>query len=292
MSEPGVYDIDWRDAVERLTRAASTDEAWYAGLAEALLRPGAERAVDVGCGGGGMTLALARALGPGGEVVAVDGEQALLDAVRERLDEESTPLASVRLVRASLEDSAALARAGGDADLVWASAVVHHTPDQQATTDALAALLRPGGRLTLAEGGLSSSNLPWDLGVGSPGLEGRLIAAQEHWFAGMRGGLDGVRRMPYGWGNALRRAGLVDVSTRTTLFERPAPLATEDQEHVLAKLAHRFESLLDAELLDAEDLAAWDRLLDPGDECWLGNRDDLFVLEARSVHTGTRPHPK
>lgn len=289
MSAAEAYDVDWRDAVERLTRAASTDEAWYAGLAEALLRPGAERAVDIGCGGGGMTLALARALVPGGEVVAVDGEQALLDAVRARLDQESSTLAPVHLVRASLEDGAELAQVGGGADLVWASAVVHHTADQQATTDALAALLRPGGRLALVEGGLPASHLPWDVGVGPPGLEERLTSAQHRWFAGMRGALAGVRRMPYGWGTALQRAGLVDVSIHSTLFERTAPLATQDREHVLEKFAHRVESARGAELLDPEDLAAWDRLLDPGDECWLGNRDDLFVLEARSVHTGTMP---
>ncbi|WP_240944558.1 hypothetical protein [Micromonospora thermarum] len=39
----------------------------------------------------------------------------------------------------------------------------------------------------------------------------------------------------------------------------------------------------------AADLDAWDRRLNPADEWWLGHRDDLFRLSARSVHLGARP---
>jgi hypothetical protein len=67
-----------------------------------------------------------------------------------------------------------------------ASGVVHHLPDQQATLNDMVTRLAPEGRLVLGEGELGGRSLPWDLGVGEPGLELRLGAAQERWFAAMR----------------------------------------------------------------------------------------------------------
>lgn len=49
-------------------------------------RPG-QRIVDIGCGGGGLTLALSEAVAPGGEVVGVDLSAALLDLARRRADD-------------------------------------------------------------------------------------------------------------------------------------------------------------------------------------------------------------
>ena len=95
-------------------------------------------------------------------------------------------------------------------------------------------VLRPGGRLALAEGGLAARHLPHDVGVGEPGLEGRLQAANEAWFNGMRARLPGSVRMPYGWAEALRRAGLTGVTSRSWLLE-PAP----DPARLADKFGHR-----------------------------------------------------
>ena len=177
---------------------------------------------------------------------------------------------------------------GGPADLVWASASVHHAGDQQRAVDALAALLGPGGRLALAEGGLPTRCLPWGFGVGRPGLEERLDGAQGRWFAQMRERLPGSVRMPYGWTSALRRAGLAGVSTRSWLLEAPTPLSTSDRAHLVGELAFRIDRLRPTDLVERDDLLAWDRLLDEGDPAWLGARDDLYRLAARSVHIGVR----
>jgi SAM-dependent methyltransferase len=182
---------------------------------------------------------------------------------------------------ASLQDTL-----GAPADLVWASAVVHHAPDQQAAVADLAALLAPGGRLVLAEGGLRPRHLPWDVGLGEPGLEMRLDAAQDRWFAGMRAALPGSVPMPYGWPEALGRAGLVDVTTRSTLLERPAPLAAGDRAAALDGLRWQVERLRGTGLLAPADEDAWVRLLDPAGQAFLGHRTDLYRLEARSVHIG------
>jgi SAM-dependent methyltransferase len=251
-------------------------------------------AVDVGCGGAGMSAALAAALGRSGRVVAVDGDADVLAAAKAHLAAAlPTDAAGVELVQADLEGGFERLVAALDmpADLIWGSASVHHLADQQAAITALAGLLAPGGRLALAEGGLRARHLPWDLGVGRPGLELRLDAAQDHWFARMRAGLPGSVPLPYGWTEALRRAGLTQVTTRSQLIERPAPLDRAVGEQVLDALAERVERLRATGLLDQADTATWNRLLDPTDPAWLGRRRDLYWLEARSVHLGTRADP-
>src|SRR5829696_1875501 len=285
-SAPGPYEVDWAAQVGYLRDAAAQEQDWYAAAAAVLVRPGDRVAMDVGCGGGGMAAALAAALGTDGFVVAADHAPALLTDAGERL--AGAP-GRVELVLADLGESVEALRAHAPADVVWASASVHHVGDQQAAVTALAGLLAPGGRLALAEGGLPARRLPWDLGVGEPGLEVRLEAAQDRWFARMRAELPGSVPMPYGWTTALRRAGLVDVTSRTMLLERPVPLSEADRTRVLDSLGHRVEWLRPTGLVDPADLAAWDRLLDPEDTAYLGRRDDLYSVEARTVHVGSQP---
>ncbi|MGI5215295.1 class I SAM-dependent methyltransferase [Plantactinospora sp. CA-290183] len=282
--------IDWAARTPHLVVAADDDRAWYQAVARELVAPSDRLAVDVGCGGAGMALALARHM-TCGRVLAVDAEATILDAARDRIEAEwSDPRIRIDVLPADISHTAdALAEAvGGHADLLWASAVVHHLGDQQRAVDTLAALLAPGGRLALAEGGLPTRHLPWDVGVGEPGLESRLHLAQERWFARMRAALPGSRPMPYGWGEALRRAGLNPVTTATALIEVSPPLSQARLRAVVAGFADRVGRLRDAGLLAADDLLAWDRLLDPADTAWLGRRADLGVLEARSVHVGRR----
>lgn len=281
--------VNWADEAERLCSAVADDAVWYASVARELARPGDRLAVDIGCGGAGMAVALGAALPPAAFVVGVDGDGDVLDAARRRIVAAGVDDGHLRLLRADLDtDLAVLPQVARNADIVWASSSIHHLADQQAAIDALAALLAPGGRLALAEGGLPARHLPWDVGVGEPGLEVRLAAAEDRWFARMRAGVPGSVPMPYGWPAALRRAGLADVTTKTFTLERPVPLGEEDLRTVLLGLRHRVvRADVDGELRPA-DKAAWDRLLDPGDEAWLGRRDDVYSLSARSVHVGHR----
>jgi SAM-dependent methyltransferase len=277
-----VFTIDWSQEAAHLTAAATTDAGWNAMVAAAVVRPADRVAADIGCGGGGMAKALAEALPAGATVVAVDSDPDVLDEARRHT------AGLVRCELASLDDGPDALRTaiGGPADLVWAAHSVHHAADQQAAVDALAALLAPGGRLVLAEGGLPSRHLPWDLGLGEPGLEVRFDAANDRWFGGMRAELPGSVPMPYGWPVALRRAGLVEVTTRTLLVERPAPLSGDDRARVVDRLGRWVDRLRPTGFIGAADLATWDRLLDPDDPHWLGNRDDLTDLSARSIHVG------
>src|SRR5262245_56838526 len=288
---PSEHTIDWADAAPRLAAAARVDEPWNTAVARELVRPTDRLDVDVGCGGGGMTRALAHAL-PAGAVIGVDAEPAVLAAARSHLA-ASPPGSGVTVEFLELDLSAgtaplAWARTGAP-DIVWASVSVHHLGDQQAAVDELGRLLAPGGRLALAEGGLPERTLPWDVGVGDPGLEVRLDAAQDRWFARMRAELPGSVRMPYGWTEALRRAGLVDVGTRSWLMETSPPLAPPARQQIVEKLTDRVDRLRPTGLLDAADLSTWDTLLNESCPEWLGLREDLGRLTARSVHIGTRP---
>lgn len=110
-----------------------------------LVRPG-DTAVDVGCGSGYFTVPLARMVGPEGRVLAVDLQEEMLAGVRRRAERAGVG-ERIRLHRCAPE------RLGveGPADLVLAFWMVHEVPDRPRFLDQLAALLRPGGRLLLAE---------------------------------------------------------------------------------------------------------------------------------------------
>lgn len=295
-----MIEIDWAGEAGRLRASAEGEAGWNAEVARTLVRDGDQVLADVGCGGGGMAKALAEAR-PGATVVAIDADPDVLAQAREHT------AGLVRCELASLDAGAEPLRQaiGAPADLIWASASVHHAADQQAAVDALAGLLAPGGRLALAEGGLPSRQLPWDLGLGEPGLELRLDLAQDRWFKVMRDSLPGSVPMPYGWTETLTRAGLVDVTTRSVLSETPAPLAPERLDGVVQAFRTRIERLTgggphghghghghevpDQEWLDPEDVDVWRQLLDPDGPYFLGRRTDLAVLSVRSVHIGHAP---
>lgn len=177
------------------------------------------RVFDVGSGPGVMTCVLAEEFGDA-EVVAVDGTQALLDRALARADGLGLGgRVAVRL--AELSDG--LGDGLGTADLIWSSKAVHHLGDQQGALDALAGALRPGGVLAVAEGGLPMRFLPRDIGIGRPGFQSRLDAVGEDWFATMRAELPGSSAVVEDWPAMLRRAGLVDATSFTTLLDLPAP---------------------------------------------------------------------
>lgn len=281
MTDP--YVIEWSESRDRLSANAREDADWYAIAAERICRPTDRLRLDIGCGGAGMAVALANVPPDTARVIGLDGNAEVLAGARQNVARTRVELSQCDLERGP---DAIRELVDDTADLIWASAVVHHVADQQATVDGLAGLLGPGGRLALAEGGLAARHLPWDVGVGQPGLEIRLQAAQDRWFRRMRAEIPGQVPMPYGWTEALRRAGLGEVTTFTVLVEKPVPL--ENTGHVLHGLEGYVTRIRETGLLGADDLAAWDVLLDPESPHWLGNRADVFHLAARSVHVGTR----
>lgn len=285
-------DYDW---VARLTDLRRSDairvdaQRATADRLVTMLKQGAT-VVDIGSGAGGMAAQLGLALRAhgGGRVVLVDAVPELLEAAGEHVhDALSGPGATVT-VDTVLADAASetLPDQVPAADLVWASFVVHHLRDQQDGVSRLTRLLAPGGWLALAEGGLGTQCLPWDLGVGEPGLIDRLQAARKAWFAKMRADMPGSIRLTVGWTRALTDAGLSDVTSFSYLVDHPAPVSEDVRTIVVDWLG--FLARVSTDWLSEDDQVALTRLLDPADPAFVGTRDDLFYLASDTVNLGRR----
>ncbi|ONI92428.1 SAM-dependent methyltransferase [Saccharothrix sp. ALI-22-I] len=289
--------IDWSSRLNSLRQADELDAEAQRVVARRLVRslPDKPTVLDVGSGAGGMSVALVEALSArgGGTVVLVDAVPELLDAATNAARsaatyETDTTTATVR-VRPVLADLATErpVELAGPAELVWASNVVHHLPDQRAAVLGLIEAVAPGGWLALAEGGLEGKFLPFDLGIGEPGLQDRLAAARAQWFLRMRENTDGSVRMHGGWNVVLADAGLVDVTAFTYLIDHPAP----PKQAVRDWAVNRLKWLADVagDLLHPADRRTVEQLLDPQDPAFLGLRDDVFLLIANTVHLGRKP---
>lgn len=289
--------IDWATRLIALRRADELGADALRVVARRLVRslPDNPTVLDIGSGAGGMSVALVEALCArgGGTVILVDAVPELLDAATTSArtaatyeTDSSTPTVHVRPVLADLAAENATDFAP-PADLVWASRVVHHLPDQRQGVAKLVDTLAPGGWLALVEGGLEPKFLPWDLGVGEPGLPERLVQARGEWFTRMREQIPGAVRLPVGWNIVLAEAGLLDVSAFSYLVDHPAPAKPTVREFAIERLKWLFDVAGDR--LHPADRTAVRRLLDPQDAEYVGLRDDVFLLQADTVHLGRKP---
>jgi SAM-dependent methyltransferase/GNAT superfamily N-acetyltransferase len=276
-------EFDWAAMVEHL---AGWDRA-FAGVYDDIaawlaVQPGM-CVVDVGSGAGGFAAALARRVVPGGGVVLIDGDVDLLAFARRQQPAQ----VDVTTVCVDLDREPIPNELVGVCDLVHASGVVHHTDDQVGTIRKLTALLSPGGRLVLGEGGLATRFLPSECGVGEPDLEARLHAATIDWFWTEVRPSAATTATDEGWGALLERAGLHDIGTRSFLLDIAPPLNADQRQLVASTLAGAADRV--GRRLAADDRAAIDALVDPARRTGIYHRPDVFILTARTLHVGTRP---
>ncbi|MFI9645282.1 class I SAM-dependent methyltransferase [Streptomyces sp. NPDC052040] len=278
-------DIDWAVMGPLLESQAELFAPLYtsvtAWLAEQSPEPGL--IVDTGSGPGVVAVLFAEAF-PGARVVAADGSGPLLERARARADRLGLT-GRFDTITGELPDS--LDALDRPADLLWAGNSLHHLGDQKAALAAYAERLAPGGTLALLEGGLPGRFLPRDIGIGRPGLQTRIDAVEAEWFTRMRDDLPGTVAEAEDWPALLTAAGLKHTGTRSFLLDLPAPVDERAREYVVASLNRLREAVGDG--LDATDLAALDRLLDPEDPASVHRRADVFVLKAHTVYTAVRP---
>ena len=184
-------------------RISGPQQAWAAEQLDRLRLAGDETVLDVGAGTGRDTAALLGRL-PRGQVVAVDGSEAMLTRLRERLRDELADPAGSRLtvLRANLAEPLQL---GTPVDAVFSVATLHWLPDHPAVFRSLAGVLRPGGLLHAEWGGAGNCATVESAlaAVGLPPLNAACNFATDRETAGR-----------------LRDAGFTDV--RTALVPDPA----------------------------------------------------------------------
>ena len=129
-------------------RVADPMTRWGEAVLERLPLAGDERVLDAGCGSGRVTERLAERL-PDGQVVALDGSPAMVDAARQRLARFGD---RVEYVVADLGTPLPI----DPVDAILSTATFHWVPDHDALFRNLAAVLRSGGRLVPQCGGVGN----------------------------------------------------------------------------------------------------------------------------------------
>jgi arsenite methyltransferase len=137
------------DYPEELARVPDTAVESYAGVANPFslgrLSPG-ERVLDVGCGAGTDTLVAAQMVGAEGRVTGIDMTPEML--ARARTAAEEMGATNVEFVEGDVER---LPFADGSFDVAISNGVIDLIPDKHAVFSELFRVLRPGGRVQIAD---------------------------------------------------------------------------------------------------------------------------------------------
>jgi SAM-dependent methyltransferase len=134
---------------QELSRVPDASAESFAGVANhwklGRIEPG-EVVLDLGCGAGTDLLMAAQMTGPDGRVIGVDMTSAMLAQARASADQMG--LTNVELHETLIE---ALPLADGSVDVAISNGVLDLVPDKEAVFDEIDRLLRPGGRLQIAD---------------------------------------------------------------------------------------------------------------------------------------------
>ncbi|MBI2822192.1 MAG: class I SAM-dependent methyltransferase [Acidobacteria bacterium] len=134
---------EWIEILERPERVAGlkVDEI----VARLELKPGLVIA-DIGAGTGLFSRPMARAVAPGGQVLAVDVDQELLDYIAQRAKQEN--LANLQPVLATLDNPSLPTH---QVDMAFFHDVLHHIEHRETYLKNLASYMKPDGRIALVE---------------------------------------------------------------------------------------------------------------------------------------------
>lgn len=134
--------IEGRERLRLLSRVMR--ESTLTLLARVGLRPGMS-CLDVGCGGGDVTLEIARIVGSGGRVVGWDVDEIKLDLARR--DAEAAGIDHVAFQAVDIGQ----AETSPEYDVVYSRFLLTHLPDAPAIVAKFRQMLRPGGMLIVED---------------------------------------------------------------------------------------------------------------------------------------------
>ena len=125
--------------LSRVMRPATLDLLARAGVGTGMT------GVDVGCGGGDVSIDLARLVGPAGRVVGIDLDPVKIDIARREAADAGVPNVEFRACHLDEVDG------GGGFDFAYGRFVLSHLKDPGAALRKIRTAVRPGGLVVVAD---------------------------------------------------------------------------------------------------------------------------------------------
>lgn len=130
------------------------------------------RVLEVGCGTGGFTTAVARTVGEYGTVFALDIQAEMLEKLQEKLNlPENQDIKNITLLH---ESAYGLPFVNASLDLVYLVAAFQEIPDKPKALAEIKRVLKPGGFLAISEF-LPDPDYPWMSTTARMGLQAGFI---------------------------------------------------------------------------------------------------------------------
>ena len=258
-----VADVELIDLREPMIRSAIA----------ALPLPPASQGLDVGCGCGWQTLALAETIGEHGRVTGIDISDSTVQSAR-KLVREMGRESHIVLQTA---DACNLPFADNTFDWAWSSDCVGYVrQNSDPMMEEVVRTVRPGGHIAIS-GWSSELLLP-----GFPVLEARLNATVSGMAPFQKG--DSSNQHFLRLLNRFRNLGIENRTARTFVHSIHAPLASRVRR-MLIKLLHMRWFNVEKEL-PPDDLALYRRLCDPESPDFIVDHTDYFAFFTYSMFTG------
>lgn len=236
------------------------------------LQPGM-RILDAGCGTGEALHWLWDEVEPEGEVIGIDLAAAHTAAARTGVSPRTFVLQADLL-------QAPFARASFD--LIWCVNTINHVRDPVAGVEALATILRPGGRIALGQSSLvPDMYFAWDSRLERLTNEAVRRYYRDRYRLDERD-LTAVRSII----GLLHRAGLSRVIARTLVIERVAPVRAADEAYLTQAIFRDTWGERLRPFLSEDDYAELARLCDPQHPQFALRRPDFHFLQSFTLAVG------